>query len=107
VAELAPPRRGEVDCTMFVYIIKSPRANKHYVGSTTNLRKRLMDHNSGNGGKFTSLHRPWELVCYKSCANEQEARLVEKKIKAYKGGRAFRQIVENMEGWQSGRLHLS
>ena len=49
----------------YVYMLKST-GNKPvtYVGYTNNLRRRIAQHNSGKGAKFTRGNR-WKLVYYK------------------------------------------
>ena len=54
----------------YVYLLVSKNINKiiSYVGYTNNLRKRLSEHNSSKGAKFTR-GRKWTLIykkCYKS-----------------------------------------
>ena len=55
-------------CTFgYVYIIVSTRAiNTFYVGETTDLRRRLHEHNIGMGANFTnnSDFQPWGLLCF-------------------------------------------
>ena len=76
----------------FVYILKSLRFNRHYVGCTNNLGKRLEQHNRGDNSS-TRCYRPWEIVCYKVVNNQAGAFAEEKKIKSYKGGNAFKKII--------------
>ena len=47
----------------FIYIIASKVKNRtiSYVGYTSNLERRLKDHNSGKGAKFTR-GRKWKLI---------------------------------------------
>src|SRR3989344_8830330 len=48
----------------YVYILKSlGRPGAIYAGSTSNLRKRLAEHNSGKG-VYTNKHKPWKLEMY-------------------------------------------
>ena len=51
----------------FVYIIATKVKNKtiSYVGYTSDLSKRLTDHNTGKGAKFTR-GRKW-ILAYKKC----------------------------------------
>lgn len=76
-----------------VYILYSEKSLKYYVGSTVNLDNRLNQHNNGNGGKYTKIHRPWKLICIRNFTNIREARAEEKRIKSYKGGNAFKKII--------------
>ncbi len=49
----------------FVYVLYSPSLNKRYVGSTSNLDKRISEHNSGKS-KFTKSGMPWSPVHFES-----------------------------------------
>ena len=87
----------------FVYILQSKKNSKYYIGSTQNIEQRIIEHNVGHGGQFTKKHKPWRLVRYKEYSSVKEARLVEKKIKAYKGGIAFKKIVNGeVPEWPKG-----
>ena len=45
----------------YVYIIRSAKNGRYYVGSTNNLERRLIEHNSGRM-KSTKGYIPFELV---------------------------------------------
>lgn len=45
----------------FVYILRCAD-DSLYTGYTTDLARRLQQHQRGNGGKYTRTHRPVELV---------------------------------------------
>jgi putative endonuclease len=45
----------------YVYILKSLKNNRFYIGSTNNVEKRLIEHNSGKS-IYTSESGPWGLV---------------------------------------------
>lgn len=77
----------------YVYILQSLSKSIYYIGSTGDIKKRLSDHNNGYGSTFTSKYRPWRLVCYKVCETLAKARVEEKRIKSYKGGNGFKQII--------------
>ena len=47
--------------TAYTYILQCANG-KYYVGSTTDIEKRLQEHQAGLGGKFTSTHLPVKLV---------------------------------------------
>ena len=67
-----------------VYLLKSLKDNKRYIGSTNNLTKRLQYH---NGGQVVSTRnrRPLVLLGYQFCENIKEAALLEKKYKRSHG----------------------
>ena len=79
----------------FVYILKSFNNSKYYVGSTGDINKRLSYHNSGKV-RSTKANKPWKIIYFESYNNKAEALRREKKIKSYKGGNAFKLLVENI-----------
>jgi putative endonuclease len=68
----------------FVYILKSLKDKKRYVGLTNNIERRLAQHNSG---KVTATRKriPLELVYFETFENRSEAALREKFFKSGKG----------------------
>src|ERR1043166_2712215 len=64
----------------YVYVLQSLKNLKTYIGSTSDLRKRLSEHNSGKGTS-TKSDKPWQVVYYEAFAEEGPARLREKKLK--------------------------
>ena len=58
----------------FVYIIATKVKNKtiSYVGYTSNLSKRLNDHNSGKGAKFTR-GKKWKIAYFKEYSSKKKA----------------------------------
>lgn len=63
-----------------VYIIKSKSRNWHYVGFTTNIKRRLKQHNLGKV-RSTKPYRPFELKYTKEYSTSSEARKTEKYLK--------------------------
>ena len=66
----------------FIYIIATKVKNRtiSYVGYTSNLAKRLNDHNNGKGAKFTR-GRKWELIFKKKFKTKSFAMKEEYKLK--------------------------
>ncbi len=72
-------------CMFYVYIIQSQSFPQHrYIGYTTDLRKRLNDHNRGYS-VHTSKYRPWTLITYIGFSNKQAAIDFEKYLKTGSG----------------------
>jgi len=46
----------------YVYILQSLKTKKLYIGHTDNIARRLDEHNTGRGGKYTRQNGPWKLV---------------------------------------------
>ena len=66
----------------FVYIIASKVKNKtiSYVGYTSDLSKRLNDHNTGRGAKFTR-GKKWKIIFKKQYKTKVRAMKEEYKLK--------------------------
>lgn len=67
----------------YVYVLQ----NKHrhwYIGSTKDLRKRILRHNSGKI-KSTKYRVPWKLIYCEISLNKEDARAREKYLKSGPG----------------------
>lgn len=64
----------------FVYILRSLKDSKKYIGSTINLEQRLKQHNSGQV-MSTKQRRPLKLIGYQYFETIEEAALFEKRYK--------------------------
>lgn len=71
----------------FVYLIRSVRDGRSYVGLTSDVQQRLCTHNSG-GSSYTAPHRPWRLVVTCEFQDEGVALGFERYLKTG-SGRAF------------------
>ena len=68
----------------FVYILRC-KDGSFYVGSTNNLEKRLLRHNtSKSGAHYTKIRRPVALVYSETFSTFREARQREIKLKGLK-----------------------
>ena len=74
-----------------VYILKSIKNGRYYIGSTGNIERRLEEHNAGKV-YATSKTKPWSLGIFISCSNLTEAKQCEYRLKKYKR----RDIVEKV-----------
>lgn len=66
----------------FVYLLKCSNG-KYYTGSTTNLEKRLWQHQNGEGSNFTKAHLPVELVYVEEFERIDDAFYREKQIQGW------------------------
>ncbi|MBI5906609.1 GIY-YIG nuclease family protein [Candidatus Saccharibacteria bacterium] len=78
----------------FVYILSSKIKPRYYVGYTSDLKTRLAYHNRGANRSTRGL-RPWELVYSERFKTKDDAWRREQQIKSYKGGRAFKALIES------------
>ena len=67
----------------YVYTIQC-KDGKLYTGITNDLNRRLAEHNSGQGGRFTKFRAPVQLMYYQRAKTKSEALKREMKIKKLK-----------------------
>lgn len=68
-----------------IYVLKSLRNGKRYVGSSSKLaHERTAEHNSGTNS-FTRQNRPWILIHQESFATKSETLRREKFLKSGQG----------------------
>ena len=76
----------------YVYILKSLRDAKYYIGETINVQQRLAFHNTGLQ-RSTCNRTPFEFLLFKTFANRILTLQREKQIKGWKGVNAFSKLV--------------
>lgn len=64
----------------YMYILRSLKDNKLYIGSTNDLKRRFKEHNAGLVTS-TKYRKPLKLVYYESYASEDDARHREHNLK--------------------------
>jgi len=70
-----------------VYVLKSLRNNKRYVGSTRSTpQERLKQHNISSN-RWTKQNKPFELLYFEECGTYTEARKRENYLKTSSGRR--------------------
>lgn len=90
-------RRYDKLVSYYIYILKSQTSGRYYIGSTENVIQRLGQHNSGKV-RSTKNRGPYKLVYTEPFSTRQDAYRRERQIKRYKGGHAFRKLLENYSG---------
>lgn len=68
----------------FVYILQSDKDNSYYTGFTTDLEKRIREHNSGHAD-YSSSKRPYHLVWHCVFLDKDKAARFEKYLKTGSG----------------------
>ncbi|MEK7154101.1 MAG: GIY-YIG nuclease family protein [Patescibacteria group bacterium] len=68
----------------YVYVLKSKKDNKFYTGYTKNLKLRFEQHRAGLV-ESTRDKRPFVLVYFEGCRNQQDATHREKYLKTFYG----------------------
>ncbi len=78
----------------YVYVLQSEIDNQFYTGYTSDLQKRLEEHNLGNVHS-TKNRRPLKLVYFEGCLNQQDATHREKYLKTTYGKRYLKERLKN------------
>jgi putative endonuclease len=76
-----------------VYILKSEKDQRYYIGQTEDLAARVSLHNKGRVSS-TKSRIPLILIRNETFATRGEARKRENYLKKLKGGNEFRKIIE-------------
>lgn len=69
---------------MFIVYVIENNYGKLYIGQTSNLEKRILEHN-GMGDGYTSKFRPWKLIHTESFNSRSEAMKRERYLKTGAG----------------------
>ena len=77
----------------FVYILQSQKDGRYYIGSTRDVEARLIFHNKVLQ-RSTKSRIPLVLVYSETFTNKLDALKREKQMKAYKGGNAFKKLLD-------------
>ena len=73
----------------YTYVLRSTKQKGAvYIGSTADLKKRIIEHNSNISAGHTKKFTPWEIETYIAFSNLQEAKDFERYLKS-NSGKAF------------------
>ncbi|MBU2109576.1 GIY-YIG nuclease family protein [Patescibacteria group bacterium] len=75
------------------YVLQSVKNDNLYIGYTSNLKKRLKEHNQGLS-KSTKPYMPWKLIYYEACLNEKDAKRREQYLKKTQGQRLLKRRLK-------------
>ncbi len=79
--------------TYFVYVLRSETLGQHYVGMTKDISRRLKDHNRGKNRSVRG-RGPFNVVLVEPYDSRSAALARERQLKRYKGGEAFRRLLD-------------
>ena len=80
----------------FVYMLRCGNGDL-YTGVTTDMRRRLHEHQTGRGGRFTRTVQPVELVYQESAASENQAKRREAQLKNWSRAKKLTLITGDHE----------
>lgn len=78
----------------YIYVLKSSKDNKFYVGYTENLKSRFEQHCKGRVDS-TKARRPLELIYSEVCLDKKDAMHREKYLKTYLGKQFLRNRLKS------------
>ena len=77
----------------YVYILKSTKDDSLYIGYTSNLKKRFVEHNTGKS-LATRHKRPYKLIFYEAFINKIDAKNRESYLKSGWGFRSIKKLLK-------------
>ena len=77
----------------YVYVLESKLHKEHYIGSTENLIRRVKEHNLGLSPS-TKRYKPYRLIYYEACLNQQDAKRREYYFKTTQGRRLLKRRLK-------------
>ena len=89
----------------YTYMVRC-RDDSLYTGWTNHLEKRVEDHNSGRGAKYTKSRRPVELVYYEQFETKEEAMSREAKVKQLSRKQKEELVAQGPNNRNTGRKDL-
>ena len=78
----------------YVYILKSKKDSKLYIGYSSDLKKRFREHQDGEV-RSTKPRRPFELIFYEAYKSRFDAKRREKYFKTDKGKTTIKTMLRN------------
>jgi len=81
----------------YTYILFSEKADKFYIGYTSDIQERVRKHNSSTKG-FTTSGKPWKLVYFESYQTKGLAMKREKQLKSWKNAQRIKELINKNVG---------
>lgn len=79
----------------YVYLLKCREDKSWYIGYSSDLKRRLTEHNSGYGSRTTSIKGSWKLIYYEAYLNKDDAIGREKFLKSGSGRIFLKKQLKN------------
>ncbi|MDA3906316.1 MAG: GIY-YIG nuclease family protein [Bacteroidales bacterium] len=79
----------------YIYILRSISFDKYYVGYTSDISRRIEEHNSSARNTYTSKYRPWKIsALFAVSKNEGETIIIERYIKKQKSRSLLMRLID-------------
>ena len=78
----------------YVYILQSLVDSSFYIGSTSNLKRRFIEHNQGKS-RYTSHLKPLKLIFYEAYLLKSDAQRREMYLKTTRGRTSLKTMLKN------------
>ena len=79
----------------YTYAIYSEAFDKIYIGYSSDVEKRVQNHNSKINRGWTSKYQPWKLVYTEKFNTKKEAMTREKQLKSANGREFIRKLINS------------
>lgn len=89
-----PGSEISVETMFYIYLIESTSGGHLYIGYTSDLKKRVKEHNRGLNFSIKP-YKPWNLIYYEACVEESDARRREQYLKTSQGRRLMKRRLKD------------
>ncbi len=79
----------------YTYLLENQGDKSWYIGYSSNLKKRITDHMSGNGAETTKRKINWKLIYYEAYLNKKDAEGRERFLKSGSGRKYLKKQLAN------------
>lgn len=79
----------------YTYLLENQNDKSWYIGYSSDLKKRLSQHQSGQGGKTTSRKDKWIMIYYEAYLNKKDAEGRERFLKSGSGRKYLKKQLVN------------
>ena len=79
----------------YVYVIECQEDKSWYIGYSSNLKRRIQEHQNGVGCRTTAWKRKWKLIYYEAYVDKRDAIGREKYLKSGSGRRYLNKQMAN------------
>jgi putative endonuclease len=79
----------------YVYLLQCFNDKSWYIGLTSDLKKRITEHQGGYGCRTTSMKNNWKLIYYETCLDKNDALGRERLLKSGSGRVYLKKQLKN------------